>query len=151
MKELQLHRATVAKSREKAESRRGRNTIGASGGHSAIAGGAKNTVSAAYGFVGGGLCNALSGTYGVISGGCCNTVSGNYSAVLGGKGNTVTHNFAAVFGNGLVSCSNDTFHISCLNAVNTPAGPSIFPNGTVFYQTGILPFPYNMCKFLFLY
>jgi hypothetical protein len=84
-------------------------------------------------------------------GGCGNTVSGNYSAVLGGKGNTVTHNFAAVFGNGLSSVSNDTFHVSCLNAVNTPLGAGAGPTGTMYYQQHVpLGLAWCNCKFLFL-
>jgi hypothetical protein len=119
----------------------------------AIAGGLQNTIAAAVngGFIGGGACNTLSGTYGIISGGYCNTVSGTYSAVLGGKCNTVTHDCASVFGNGLVSCSNDTFHVSCLNAVNTPNGPSGHPSGTMYYQTSVPGIPgFFSCCFLFL-
>jgi hypothetical protein len=67
-----------------------------------------------------GTLNRVNGNYGVIAGGAHNTVSGACSAILGGCGNTVTHDYAAVFGHNLVSCANDMFHVSCLNAVNTP-------------------------------
>ena len=88
--------------------------------------------------ISGGCCQIIStgADFSAVVGGCKNTVSAIYSSILGGKNNTVTHNYAAVFGNGLVSCSNDTFHISCINAKNTPnitaGGP--FPAGTIVWK-----------------
>ena len=129
-----------------------------SGSHNGIASGIHNCVdSSSYSFIGsgaancidatsdysvlaGGYHNCLSGSdqsYSFIAGGKGNTSSGKYTSILGGLGNTITHNYAAVFGNGLVSCSADTFHVSCLNAVNTPAAGG-YPIGTVMWKAGNL-------------
>jgi hypothetical protein len=72
----------------------------------------------------GGEDNLLAGgdqRHSFIGGGHGNVISGRCSAILGGQGNNVTHNFAAAFGNGINSVANDMFHVSCLNAVNSPA------------------------------
>ncbi len=46
---------------------------------------------------------------------------------------------AGIFGGGLVSCSNDTFHASCLNVVNTPnVGGGAWPTGTYVWKAGNL-------------
>jgi hypothetical protein len=75
-----------------------------------------------------------------ISSGINNTVSGCYSSILGGTGNTITHNYSAVFGNGVSSVADDTFHVSCLNAVNTPLSSGTLPPGSIFrYSGGPLP------------
>lgn len=73
----------------------------------------------------------------IIGGGNGNTVNAPCAAILGGQGNTVNHAYAGVFGNGVTSQAPDTFHVSCLNAVNTPnvaIGP--FAPGTVFWKAG---------------
>jgi hypothetical protein len=46
---------------------------------------------------------------------------------------TNSRNCAAVFGNGICSVTQDTFHVSCLNAVNTPCAYSALP-GSVMYK-----------------
>jgi hypothetical protein len=69
-------------------------------------------------------------------GGRANTISNAYSSILGGSGNTVTHAYSAAFGNGVSSLANNTFHVECLNAVNTPgpyAFPPALPGGTVYW------------------
>ena len=80
------------------------------------------------------------GAYSHVAGGCHNTVSGACSAILGGCGNTVTNNYAAVFGHGLSSVADDTFHVSCLNAKNTPPF-GLYPIGTVMYRLGCALIP----------
>jgi len=76
----------------------------------------------------------------------------NCSAVLGGFNNKVNHPFAAIFGNGLTTVAPNTFHVECLNALNTPLGSS-WPVGTIYYELGATlgygP-PFNTCKFLFV-
>ncbi len=70
---------------------------------------------------------------------------------LGGGNNLVKHNYAGVFGCNITTAANNTFHVECLNAINTPVGPGgVYPAGTVYYQIGVLPFPFNLCKVLFL-
>jgi|GEM_PF-5967871 len=77
--------------------------------------------------------------YGVIAGGTTNKVNGACSAVLGGQGNTVTHDYAAVFGHNLSSVANDMFHVSCINAPNTPnIGMIGVPAGTFVWKAGNL-------------
>jgi hypothetical protein len=69
----------------------------------------------------GGINNTITGNCSVIAGGDNNTVNGAYSAILGGSGNSDGGlGFVGIFGNGLAAVSADTFHVSCLNAVNTP-------------------------------
>ena len=67
-------------------------------------------------------------------------VSGACSAILGGCCNN-DNNFAyaGFFGAGLNNPAHmapHTFHVECLNAINTPSWPggaSTFPPGTLFY------------------
>jgi hypothetical protein len=76
----------------------------------------------------------------VIAGGRCNTVSGTYSAILGGFGNNdAGFNAAGIFGQNVTAVASNTFHVECLNAVNTPpvtGGP--FPSGTYAWKAGNL-------------
>lgn len=97
----------------------------------------------AYSSIVGGQANIINqgAPHSFIGGGNGNVVNAPCSAILGGQGNTVNHAYAAVFGNGVNSVAADTFHVSCLNAVNTPnsaLGP--FPPGTIsFTPTPVLP------------
>ncbi len=100
-----------------------------------IGGGYINTVNDSCASIVGGMENTINagGVGGFIGGGLGNVVSGNYSAVLGGSGNNDGgFAFAGIFGNGINAVANDMFHVSCLNAVNTPvlAGQ---PLGTLTY------------------
>ena len=56
--------------------------------------------------------------------------------VIGGSGNTVNHDYAGIFGNGLTSAASNTFHINCLNAINTPNAPLGVgvPLGTIYWD-----------------
>ena len=75
-----------------------------------------------------------------IGSGIDNTITGMCSAILGGEGNTVTHCYAAAFGFGLNSVADNTFHVSCLNALNTPlAYSAALPTGTIFADAGTPP------------
>ncbi len=79
-----------------------------------------------------------------IAGGTGNAIGAPCAAILGGQGNAVGHAYAAVFGNGITSVATDTFHVSCLNAVNTPTRPGgpILPSGTIFrYDASLGPVP----------
>lgn len=84
-------------------------------------------------FIGAGAENVIDGgTYGVIGGGLNNRVTQPFSAVLGGRNNTVNHTCSGIFGDGLTSAAANTFHVNCLNAVNTPVYTGIpYPLGTV--------------------
>jgi hypothetical protein len=77
----------------------------------------------------------------VIAGGRCNTVSGTYSAILGGFGNNdAGFNAAGIFGQNVTAVASNTFHVECLNAVNTPLPSAGHPSGTIFkYNGGPLP------------
>jgi hypothetical protein len=68
-----------------------------------------------------------------IAGGDSNAIGAPCAAILGGQSNAVSHAYAAVFGNGITSVAADTFHVSCLNAVNTPVVPpgGGIPSGTI--------------------
>jgi hypothetical protein len=63
----------------------------------------------------------MNGHVSVITGGRCNTVSGTYSAILGGFGNNdAGFNAAGIFGQNVTAVASNSFHVECLNAVNTP-------------------------------
>ena len=113
--------------------------------YSSIFGGCHNIVcsGATYSVIGGGDGNWICGSklHSFIGGCRGNKVNGNCSVVIGGSGNTVNHNYASIFGNGLTSCANDTFHVSCLNVINTPATPGTWPSGTIFRVTPGFPPP----------
>ena len=75
-------------------------------------------------------CNCFSN----ILGGANNTMSGMYSSILGGSGNNDNgFNYAGVFGQNIVAVAPNTFHVECLNAVNTPCWPGFgtYPSCTV--------------------
>jgi len=133
------------------------NTIKTGSLCSAIGGGYKNNILGNNSFVGGGITNSVynscssvvggglntvSGAYSSVLGGTFNTVSGDYSSILGGSGNSDGgFNYAGVFGQGVTAVAPNTFHVECLNAVNTPnitTGPA---TGTVSYYlvTGAWP------------
>ena len=118
----------------------GVNRIVPNSAYSTIAGGCNNYLADEYGAIGGGCNNTINpGSCGsLIAGGGQNRLSGAYSAILGGQNNTLSHNCAGLFGNGLVSCSDDTFHVSCLNAVNTPLIGGFIAPGTL-YKIPITP------------
>jgi hypothetical protein len=104
-----------------------------------IGGGSANCMFDSCAAIVGGQTNIINqgAPHSFIGGGNGNTVSAACSAILGGANNNVTHPSAAVFGNGVNSQAPDTFHVSCLNAVNTPnvaIGP--FAPGTVFWKAG---------------
>lgn len=121
------------------------------GSCSGILGGANNIINSGYSFIGGGEANTLqglaslitggqsnqvSGACSAIVGGCANTVSGSYSAILGGSGNNDNgHNWAGIFGCGITAGADKTFHVNCMNAINTPlypGGGASYPSGTIF-------------------
>ena len=118
-----------------------------------IGGGFQNCIESNNSVIAGGINNSIltnSADASVIAGGTNNVVSGSCSAVLGGSGNSVTHSYAAVFGNALASCAADTFHVSCLNAVNTPGpGGAGLPAGTIFYDNVTIP-GYGPAKLLMI-
>ena len=74
-----------------------------------------------------------------IGSGCNNIVEGSFSSVLTGcRSCDNGFDYAGVFGCAVVAQAANTFHVECLNAVNTPtyvAGPG-FPSGTIFKYTG---------------
>ena len=103
------------------------NAIGTHSNYSVIAGGRHNS------FV------DNTGSYqsnSFIAGGAYNTISSPYSSILGGSGNTIGVGFqyAGVFGQNVNAVASNTFHVECLNAVNTPISTvaSSFPIGTIF-------------------
>ena len=95
--------------------------------------------------------------HGFIGGGAYNTIAAGatYSSILGGSGNTIGagYQWAGVFGQNVAAQASNTFHVECLNAINTPPGPPGFgtPPGTMYYQTGVLPGPLAACKVLMLF
>ena len=107
------------------------NTINIGSNAGMIAGGELNQIvqGGQHSAIGGGINNTITGSCSVIAGGENNTVNGAYSAILGGNGNNDGGlGFVGIFGNGLTAVSADTFHVSCLNALNTPdiiTGPPI--------------------------
>jgi hypothetical protein len=64
-----------------------------------------------------------------------NTNSGGASVILGGSNNVVTHDCASVVGFNLASVADNTLHVNCLNAVDTPLAFAFAPSGTVMYKT----------------
>lgn len=110
-----------------------------------IAGGQDNTIGLGgvqrHSFIGGGQSNTVSAECASILGGQNNTVSGAYSSILGGlNNNDGGFPFSGIYGNGITAVAPDTFHVSCLNAVNTPTGAGPFPAGTISYTpTPVLP------------
>jgi len=122
------------------------NTIGGqerAAPYSVIGGGRNNNIFDDVNVIGGGQENTISAgaQHSFIGGGISNVINASCGAILGGQNNTVNHAYAAVFGNGISSAAADTFHVSCLNAVNTPnSGLGPFPAGTISYTpTPILP------------
>jgi hypothetical protein len=113
-----------------------------------------------YSFLGTGLSNEIHGsisgsatqTYSVLNGGRANVVCTEFSAVLGGCNNSLTGtcDLSAVFGNGLSAVAADTFHVSCLNVVNTPTLTSLTCSGAMYLATGVPIAGYGLCKFLFI-
>lgn len=55
---------------------------------------------------------------------------------VGGCGNNIPGGFTnvGIFGSGITAVSDDTFHVSCLNAVNSPLVSSLPPSGTLMYM-----------------
>ena len=89
-----------------------------------------------------GVCNTITNNTraSFIAGGTNNNVFASCTAILGGANNSDGgFPFSAVFGNGLTSVAADTFHVSCLNAVNTPLFGGAYPSGTI--QRYALPTP----------
>jgi len=108
--------------------------IGGGGGLPAVA----NRIQAGdYSSVVGGHNNYINGAnYASILGGSNNTVSGNYSSIFGGSGNNdMGFAFAGIFGQNVNAVAPNTFHVECLNAVNTPAASAGFPSGTVMWKS----------------
>ena len=97
------------------------------GNDSAISGGHNNHI--------GDITLTLSANCSFIGGGLNNRVTGDFSAILGGNGNNDNGlAFAGIYGNGITAVAPDTFHVSCLNAVNTPLAFAA-PTGTIMYKT----------------
>ncbi len=95
---------------------------------------------ASFGGVLSGDNNIVTGGVSVITGGRHQTSSGDYNAILGGGyNNDCGFSHVAIFGQNVNAVANNTFHVECLNAANTPnvaAGP--FPTGTIFWKAGNL-------------
>ena len=113
------------------------NVINTGADYGVISGGLCNTITAVpkndFNTISGGYCNTISQPNGFIAGGAYNTVSGIYSSILGGNHNTVSHNYSAAFGSGVLSAADHTFHVECLNALNTPCYTGgAFPTGTIY-------------------
>lgn len=101
--------------------------IASAADYSAILGGQQNTIATGF-------------QHSAIAGGCGNTINANCASILGGCGNTVNHDYAAVFGNNITSAANNTLHVECINAVNTPIGfLGTMPIGTIFADTAPPP------------
>ena len=110
-----------------------------------IGSGTNNCISCSgYSVIGGGNANIIipdadgnPSCFSVIAGGDGNTIRAPFASILGGKSNTVSHSYSATFGHGIASVSPDTFHVSCINAVNTPPKSSgSFPVGTYVWKPG---------------
>lgn len=114
------------------------------GGCNFIGGGFCNNVdgAGAFSFIGSGAHNCALNVHSGVLLGSANTVNASYSTVLGGSGNTigVTHAYSAIFGQNLNSAAANTFHVECLNAINTPVYNPLLPTGTIYYATSC-PFP----------
>ncbi len=86
------------------------------------------------GFVGAGEGNVIdvNSDYSTIAGGRQNLICGRFSAILGGTSNVINigHDYSAAFGQGVMSAAANTFHVECLNAINTPAYAFGLPAGT---------------------
>ena len=98
----------------------------------------------------GGVSNTICGSdYASIAGGLSNSIlAAKYSAILGGANSRVSHDYAAVFGAGLVSCACHTFHVECLNAINSPLQSSAspeYPSGTIFRYNAAYYVPTGAC------
>ena len=96
-----------------------------------------------YSAIAGGQNNSIFNTtpnpneHSFIGGGLNNVINGAFSAILGGRNNTIPTGMVdvGIFGSGITAVSNDTFHVSCLNAVNTPAFFGGAAPGTIMYKT----------------
>ena len=75
-------------------------------------------------------CNIYGATadFGAIVSGFENTNSGGASVILGGSNNVVTHDCASVVGFNLASVADNTLHVNCLNAVDTPLAFAFAPS-----------------------
>ena len=83
----------------------------------------------------GGRCNTVNASYSSILCGGCNTVCAVYSSILGGSGNSVAaaYPYSGIFGQNVAAQASNTFHVECLNAINTPCYTgTAFPPGTIF-------------------
>ncbi len=86
---------------------------------SSIVGGCQNTINAG-------------GVGSFIAGGDTNTISGACSSILGGSGNNDGgFAYAGIFGQNVTAVAPNTFHVECLNAVNTPIYGGALPSGTL--------------------
>ena len=87
-----------------------------------------------YSTISGGYFNTTCSTYSVIAGGAYHTIfpAAHHSAILGGCQNVVSHPYSAVFGDSVSSAAPHTFHVKCLNALNTPCTTLGLPTGTIF-------------------
>ena len=114
-----------------------------------IGGGRNNLVNSGYSSILGGHDNRVSGGNGVIAGGYNNVVTGANSAILGGSGNNDNGlAYVGIFGqniNNPLNMSANTFHVECLNAINTPAVPNLaHPSGTIVkWDPALGPVPAN--------
>jgi hypothetical protein len=118
------------------------------GSHGGIMSGTRSRVCADVSSISGGYGNliAAGADCSFIGGGRANTVNGTYSSILGGSGNTVgaAYSYAGIFGQNLNAVSSNTFHVECLNAVNTPGPGCPFgaPPGTIFWDNVVgMPWP----------
>jgi hypothetical protein len=122
------------------------------GSHGGIMSGTRSRVCADVSSIAGGYGNliATGADCSFIGGGRGNTVSGAYSAILGGYNNNDNgFNFVGIFGQNINNPANmapNTFHVNCLNAINTPLftlGP--FVPGTIYYVPVGTPPPVGAC------
>jgi len=108
-----------------------------------IGGGYGNCLKQTGTVIGGGFGNQVAGIYSSVLGGMSNSASGAYSSILGGSGNSDGgFNYAGVFGQGITAVAPNTFHVECLNAINTPiyTGLGYLP-GTIFGLCNLYPPP----------
>jgi hypothetical protein len=98
--------------------------------------GRMNQANGAHSFVGGGCDNVVDGSCSSIFGGYKNYVAGDCSVILGGANNNdMGMAYVGIFGNSINAVAPNTFHVNCLNAVNTPPYSGLFPAGTISWKT----------------
>lgn len=110
---------------------------------SSIVGGTSNCITPdisaiEHSVIAGGFRNVVRASYSSILGGYNNLVTGQCSAILGGSGNNDNGlSYVGIFGcniNNPLNMSANTFHVNCLNAVDTPPWSGSFPLGSITWK-----------------